>query len=176
HRAGASRHRRRAVEAGRLCAVRRSLDGGGPGAGGDGLPRRPGVRGRAARRGPGPDLGGVGRQARGHAVRRGTVAAGAASGLRLSRGALFGFVCAGLALLGAGYVGYVALRAPPSSAATSMTTGRADPALRGVLDQAHLVFLQPSGGDPTQDVVAVAPLEQGTGVRLTTGLRCQRTY
>lgn len=89
--------------------------------------------------------------------------------MRLSRGALFGVVCAGLGLVTAAYLGYVALRTPPSPAAISTTTGPYDPALRAILDKAHLVFLQPSGGDPTQDVVAVAPLEQGTSVRLTTG-------
>jgi hypothetical protein len=42
--------------------------------------------------------------------------------------------------------------------------------------QPHLVFLQPSGGDPTQNVVALAPLQQGSTARVLTGLRCQRMY
>lgn len=117
------------------------------------------------------------RPARKHPARQAPVRpAAAAPALRLSRGAIFGVVCAGLALLTAGYLGYAALRTPPSSAAISTTPGPSDSALRAILDQAHLVFLQPSGGDPTQDVVAVAPLEQGTSVRLMTGLHCQRMY
>ncbi len=51
-----------------------------------------------------------------------------------------------------------------------------DPQLEGLLRQPHLVFLQPSGADPTQDVVSVAPLQQGTTVRVETGLRCARAY
>jgi hypothetical protein len=38
------------------------------------------------------------------------------------------------------------------------------------------VFLQPSGGDPGEDVVAVAPLEQRTSDRFLSGLHCRRAY
>ena len=51
-----------------------------------------------------------------------------------------------------------------------------DPQLEGLLRQPHLVFLQPTGADPTLDVVSVAPLEQGTAARVLTSLHCARTY
>jgi len=51
-----------------------------------------------------------------------------------------------------------------------------DPRLQAILQEPHLVFLQPSGADPTLDEVAVAPLVQGTGVRFLTGLHCMRVY
>jgi hypothetical protein len=51
-----------------------------------------------------------------------------------------------------------------------------DARLAAILQQPHLVFLKPSGADPTQDVVSVAPLEQGTIVRFESGLRCMRAY
>lgn len=92
----------------------------------------------------------------------------------MSRRALFGVACAGLVLLGAGYVGYAALREQPHPAPPAAASG--DPQLRALLGQPHLVFLQPSGGDPTQDEVAVAPLQQGTTARVLTGLRCSRVY
>jgi hypothetical protein len=94
---------------------------------------------------------------------------------RLPREAVFGIVCGALVVVTLGYVGYAALHpspAPPNAAATSVS----DPRLRALLQQPHLVFLQPSGADPTQDVVTVAPLQQGTTERFETGLRCQRAY
>jgi hypothetical protein len=83
----------------------------------------------------------------------------------LSRGVLFGVLAALTLSCGGG----AAPGADPATAAI-------DPGLAAILKQPHLVFLQPSGADPTQDVVSVAPLEQGTTVRFETGLRCQRAY
>ena len=94
---------------------------------------------------------------------------------RLPREAVFGIVCGVIVVATLGYVGFAALHpaAQPSAAAA---TSVADPRLRALLREPHLVFLQPSGADPTQDVVSVAPLQQGTTVRYETDLRCQRAY
>jgi hypothetical protein len=94
---------------------------------------------------------------------------------RPSREAVFALVCGALVLLAVCYVGYAALRAR-SSAPAPAPSAAGSPQLRAVLQRPHLVFLQPSGGDPTQDVVAVAPLVQGTTERTLTDLRCQRAY
>lgn len=93
----------------------------------------------------------------------------------LSQGAVFGVICALLVVVTVSYVGYAALHTspPPTAAAGSV---RSDPKLRSLIQQPHLVFLQPSGADPTQSVVSVAPLQQDSSVRMQTGLRCQRAY
>lgn len=94
---------------------------------------------------------------------------------RLSREAVFGIVCGVLVVVTLAYVGFAALHpaaTPSNVAATSVT----DPELAALLRQPHLVFLQPSGADPSQDVVSVAPLAQGTTERFATDLRCQRVY
>jgi hypothetical protein len=88
---------------------------------------------------------------------------------------VFGLVCAALVVLAASYVGYAAVRAR-STAGAPAAAAATDPRLRALLQRPHLVFLQPSGGDPTQDAVAVAPLVQGTSERTLTDLRCQRVY
>ncbi|HKA50692.1 MAG TPA: hypothetical protein VKK19_13970 [Candidatus Dormibacteraeota bacterium] len=93
---------------------------------------------------------------------------------RLSREAVFGIVCAVLVAATVSYVGYVARHVSRPPAAAVAAGG--DPQLLALMQQPHLVFLQPSGADPTQDVVSVAPLEQGTTARVQTGLHCQRTY
>jgi WD40-like Beta Propeller Repeat len=92
----------------------------------------------------------------------------------VSRPALLAVICAGVVLLGVGYVGYAAIRERPRAAPAARAGG--DAQLPALLGQPHLVFLQPSGGDPTQDEVAVAPLQQGTTARVLTGLRCARAY
>jgi hypothetical protein len=94
---------------------------------------------------------------------------------RLSREAVFGIVCGVLVAVTLGYVGFAALH-PPAGPSNVAATSATDPQLAALLRQPHLVFLQPSGADPTQDVVAVAPLVQGTTVRYLTDLRCQRAY
>jgi hypothetical protein len=96
----------------------------------------------------------------------------------MSRRALFAVICAAVVVLGVAYVGYTVLRTPPAAAPTRAAVAAAagNPQLQALLKQPHLVFLEPSGGDPTQDVVAVAPLEQRTAVRVETGLRCSRAY
>jgi hypothetical protein len=94
---------------------------------------------------------------------------------RLPREAVFGIVCGVLAVATLGYVGFAALH-PAAQPAPAAATSAGDPRLRALLNEPHLVFLQPSGADPTQDVVSVAPLEQGTTVRYETDLRCQRAY
>jgi len=94
---------------------------------------------------------------------------------RLSREAVFGIVCGVLVVATLGYVGFAALR-PAGQPAAAAATSVSDPRLRALLLAPHLVFLQPSGADPTQDVVSVAPLQQGTTVRYETDLRCQRAY
>jgi len=95
----------------------------------------------------------------------------------VSRRALFAVICAAVIVLGVAYVGYAALRTQPAtSSPASVAAAATDPQLRAILAQPHLVFLQPSGGDPTQNVVAVAPLQQGTTTRVETGLRCARAY
>src|SRR5207302_11200692 len=136
----------------RLRAVRRDLDDGRAAGGRPGVPGRPGAGDRPAGGRPGPDE----------------------DRPRVSRRALFGVICAAVVALGAAYVGYAALRPEPSAqpnrAAVAAAAG--NPQLQALLKQPHLVFLEPSGGDPTQDVVAVAPLEQKTTVRVETGLRC----
>jgi WD40-like Beta Propeller Repeat len=94
---------------------------------------------------------------------------------RLSREAVFAIVCGVLVAVTLGYVGFAALHpvaAPPAGAAVTAT----DPRLAALLRQPHLVFLQPSGADPSQDVVSVAPLTPGTATRFQTDLRCQRVY
>ena len=93
----------------------------------------------------------------------------------MSRAVVFLVVCGALVVLAVGYVGYAALSSPPRPSAASVTAP-ADPRLRAIVQQAHLVFLVPSGADPTQDVVAVAPLQANAPARVETGLRCQRVY
>jgi WD40-like Beta Propeller Repeat len=95
--------------------------------------------------------------------------------LPLSREAVFGIVCGVLVVVTLAYVGFAALHPSTPPAAASVTPAT-DPGLAALLRQPHLVFLVPSGADPTQDVVSVAPLQQGTQVRFETGLRCQRAY
>jgi hypothetical protein len=96
--------------------------------------------------------------------------------------AVFALTCAALVTLAVAYVGYAVLTRP-SSAGAAPTAARAGTELQSLLSQPHLVFLQPSGGDPTRNEVAVAPLP-ATGVarpptargRVLTGLFCQRAY
>src|SRR5262249_19514094 len=123
--------------------------------GGDRVPGRPRGRRRRPRVGPGAD---------GGALMRG-----------LSREAAFVIVCGVLVAVTLGYVGFAALH-PSASPSNAAATTASDPELRSILAQPHLVFLKPSGADPTQDVVSVAPLQKGTDVRVETGLRCQRVY
>jgi len=94
---------------------------------------------------------------------------------RLSREVWFGIVVGLLVVVTLGYVGFAALY-PSGSPANASTTTASDPRLRALLAEPHLVFLKPSGADPTQDVVSVAPLQQGTTERFETGLHCQRAY
>ena len=94
----------------------------------------------------------------------------------MSRNALFAVICGAVVLLGAAYVGYAALRQPDRPSAPAAVAGAGDPRLAALVAEPHLVFLQPSGGDPTQDVVAIAPLQQGTATRVLTDLRCSRAY
>jgi hypothetical protein len=94
----------------------------------------------------------------------------------VSRNALFAVIVGAVVLLGAAYVGYAALRQPDRPSTPAAATGVDDPQLAALVAQPHLVFLQPSGGDPTQDMVAVAPLQQGTATRVLTDLRCSRAY
>jgi Tol biopolymer transport system component len=89
------------------------------------------------------------------------------------RTAAFVAVCGGLGLLAAGYVGWsvvqVRMAAPPSFPAGNGA------GLARVLGVPHLVFLQPSGADPSQSTVAVAPLDNLQDRQLT-GLTCARAY
>jgi hypothetical protein len=94
----------------------------------------------------------------------------------VSRRALFAVICAAAVVLGVAYVGYAALRTPARTAAPAAAASNGDLRLRAVLRQPHLVFLTPSGGDPTQNRVTVAPLQQGATARVETGLRCSRAY
>jgi len=97
-----------------------------------------------------------------------------------ARIAAFAAVCTAVALLGAGYVGLAALRsAGPSVSARAARS----PAIIGgtaqlgqELGRPHLVFLQPSGGDPTQNELAVAPLAGPSPRRTLSGLHCSRLY
>lgn len=93
---------------------------------------------------------------------------------RLSQGAIFGIVCAAVVLLMGSYVAWAAVHT--NTGGTPPAANASDPALRAVLGAPHLVFLVPSGGDPSQSVVALAPLQAGTTARVLTGLHCQRTY
>jgi len=86
-----------------------------------------------------------------------------------------GIAGAALVLLAATSAGCGAPSSRPQSRPAA-TAPAGDPGLQALLAQPHLVFLQPSGGDPTQDVVAVAPLVQGTSQRVLTDLRCARAY
>jgi hypothetical protein len=72
----------------------------------------------------------------------------------------------------AGYLAYAALRPAAPAAGPRASTS----SLAAVVSQPHLVFLQPSGGDPAQNVVALAPLQQGATARVVTDLHCQRMY
>ena len=87
------------------------------------------------------------------------------------RVAAFVAAAALLALVAAGYLVSVALRerAAPAPSAAPQHEAAALPA------GPHLVFLQPSGGDPTQNTVAIARLD-GSGQRQLTDLRCSRAY
>lgn len=90
------------------------------------------------------------------------------------RATAFVVVSGAVALLGAGYVG-VALLTTPGPDAARARVAAADPALRAVLARPHLVFLEPSGGDPTQHRLAVTPLD-APDQRVYVGAHCSRTY
>lgn len=90
----------------------------------------------------------------------------------MSRQLAFSSVCALLVLVAASYVGWSLIRPGAAAPAQKVTTsGDLAPVLRAP----HLVFLQPSGADPSLSTVAVAPLDD-LGARRLTDLRCARTY
>lgn len=93
------------------------------------------------------------------------------------RGAAFAAVCAAIALIAGGYVGVALLRgafAAPSTGGGTASGG--DAALAGLLAEPHLIFLQPSGGDPTLNQLAVAPLQAPESQRVIVGPHCARSY
>lgn len=86
------------------------------------------------------------------------------------RAGVFVAACVLLALVASGYLVSVALRQRAPAAAPPAEAGE----LGAVLAGPHLVFLEPSGGDPTQSTLAVAALDGPE--RHLTGLHCSRAY